>query len=111
MEPTPKDRRTVAEFFQQAWGQALVAVTGAEEEVSRVLGRLQVRAGWSPEEARRAVQQFTERLATQRRELERRADESVKAAVVRWRVPKRDEVAQLQARLDGLTRRVEALKR
>lgn len=109
MEPTPKDKRTVPEFFQQVWSQALVTVTGAEEEVAKVFGRLQGMVGWSQDEARRQMQQFTERLANQRKELERRAEESVKASVARLKVPRRDEVAQLNARLDALVRRMEAL--
>lgn len=109
MDPTAKDKRTVAEFFQQVWSQALVTVTGAEEEVAKVFGRLQGVAGWSQDEAKRQMQQFTERLAAQRKELERRAEESVKTSVAKLKVPRRDEVAQLNARLDALARRVEAL--
>ncbi|MEW6431799.1 MAG: phasin family protein [Myxococcota bacterium] len=109
MEPTARDKRTVPDFFQQVWSQALVTVTGAEEEVAKVFGRLQGMVGWSQEEARRQVQHFTERLSTQRRELERRAEESVKASVARLKVPRRDEVAQLNARLDALVRRLEGL--
>lgn len=112
MEPTtPKDKRTTVEFFQQVWSQALVTVTGAEEEAAKLLGRLQGMAGWSQDEVRRQVQQFSERLTAQRRELERQAEDSVRASVQRLRVPRRDEVAQLNARLDALVRRLEALSK
>jgi polyhydroxyalkanoate synthesis regulator phasin len=111
MRSTASDKRTVAEFFQQVWSQALVTVTAAEEEVAKVLGRLQGVVGWSPDEVKRQMKQLTERLAAQRKELERRAEESVKASVAKLRVPRRDEVAQLNARLDALVRRVEALSR
>lgn len=90
------------EFFQQIWSQALTTVAGAEEEAQKLLGRLQ---GMSQEEARK----LSERLATQRKELERRVDEVVKTSVARLQVPSRGEVAQLNARLEGLVRRVEAL--
>lgn len=90
------------EFFQQIWGQALATVAGAEEEAHKLLGRLQ---GMSQEEARK----LSERLASQRKELERRVDDVVKTSVARLKVPRRDEVAQLTARLDGLVRRAEAL--
>lgn len=109
MEPTSKDKRTFSEFFQQVWSQALVTVTGAEEEVAKALGRLQGMTGWSQDEVRRQVHQFTERLATQRRELERSAEESVKASMQKLKVPRREEVAQLNARLNALAKRVEAL--
>lgn len=90
------------EFFQQIWSQALTTVAGAEEETQKLLGRLQ---GMSQEESRK----LTERLATQRKELERRVDEVVKTSVSKLKVPSRAEIAQLNARLETLTRRVEAL--
>lgn len=90
------------EFFQQIWSQALTTVAGAEEETQKLLGRLQ---GMSQEESGK----LTERLATQRKELERRVDEVVKTSVSKLKVPSRAEIAQLNARLETLTRRVEAL--
>lgn len=90
--------------FQQIWSQALTTVAGAEEEAQKLLTRLQ---GVGQEETRR----LGERLAGQRRELERRADELVRVSVARLKVPSRQEISQLNARLDGLTRRVEALSK
>lgn len=92
------------EFFQQIWSQALTTVHGAEEEAQKLLGRLQ---GISQEETRK----LQERLAGQRKELERRVEEVVKTSVARLKVPRRDEVAQLNARLDALTRRLEGLQK
>lgn len=90
------------EFFQQVWSQALATVTGAEEEAQKLLGRLQ---STSQEETRK----LSQTLAEQRKELERRLEEVVKNSVGRLKVPRRDEVSQLNARLEALTRRVEAL--
>lgn len=90
------------EFFQQIWSQALTTVHGAEEETQKLLGRLQ---GMSQEEARK----LSDRLATQRKDLERRVEDVVKTSVARLKVPRREEVAQLNARLDALTRRLEGL--
>ncbi|MFZ5444083.1 MAG: phasin family protein [Myxococcota bacterium] len=90
------------EFFQQIWSQALTTVAGAEGEAQKLLGRLQ---GMSQEESKK----LSERLTSQRRDLERRVDEVVKTSVARLKVPSRSEIAQLTARLDALTRRVEAL--
>lgn len=90
------------DFFQQIWSQALTTVAGAEEEAHKLLGRLQ---GMSQDEARK----LSERLAGQRKDLERRMDEVVKASVARLKVPRREEVAQLNARLDVLTKRLETL--
>ncbi|PZR13950.1 MAG: hypothetical protein DI536_11530 [Archangium gephyra] len=90
--------------FQQIWGQALTTVAGAEEEAQKLLTRLQ---GVGQEESRK----LAERLTGQRKELERRLDDLVKVSVSRLKVPTRAEITQLNARLDGLTRRVEALQK
>lgn len=92
------------EFFQQIWSQALTTVHGAEEEAQKLLGKLQ---GISQEETRK----LQERLAGQRRDLERRVEEVVKTSVARLKVPRREEVAQLNARLDALTKRLETLSK
>jgi polyhydroxyalkanoate synthesis regulator phasin len=92
------------EFFQQIWSQALTTVHGAEEEAQKLLGRLQ---GVSQEETRK----LQERLAGQRKDLERRVEEVVKTSVARLKVPRREEVAQLNARLDALTKRLESLSK
>ncbi len=92
------------EFFQQIWSQALTTVHGAEEEAQKLLSRIQ---GVSQEEARK----LSERLAGQRKDLERRVEEVVKTSVARLRVPRREEVAQLNARLDALTKRLEGLSK
>lgn len=111
MDQTAREKKTVAEFFHQFWSQALVTVTGAEEEATKLLGRLQGMAGWSQDEARRQVREFAEKLASQRRDVEKRVEETAKHSVSRLRVPRRDEVAQLTVRLEALARRVEALSR
>ena len=92
------------EFFQQIWSQALTTVHGAEEEAQKLLGRIQ---GVSQEEARK----LSERLAGQRKDLERRVEEVVKTSVARLKVPRREEVAQLNARLDALTKRLEGFSK
>ncbi len=111
MDQAPRDRRSVSDFFQHLWTQALGTVSGAEEETQKLLGRVQAMAGWSQDEVKKQVQQFSERLTGQRREVERRLDDTVKQAVARVRVPRREEIAQLNARLDALSRRVEALSK
>lgn len=91
-------------FFQQIWSQALTTVHGAEGEAQKLLTRLQ---GVSQEESRK----LAERLQGQRRDLERRVEDVVKASVARLKVPRREEVAQLAARVEGLAKRVEALSK
>jgi polyhydroxyalkanoate synthesis regulator phasin len=103
--------RGATEVFHQLWDQALVAVTSAEEEATRLVGRVQATAGWSQEEAIRQARAYSDRLAAQRRDIERRIDEAAQATTARLRVPRREDVATLSARLESLTKRVEALTR
>lgn len=111
MDQKPSDKRSIPEIFHQVWSQALVAVNGAEEEALKLLSRAQEAAGWSPEEVRRQVREFTERLDSQRKELEGRVDATVKQSLGRLPVPRREEIAQLKARVEELARRVESLGR
>lgn len=111
MDTTPKDKRSVAEVFQQVWSQALVAVTGAEEEASKLLQKVQGMAGWSQDEAKKQVREFSEKLSSQRRDVEKRIEDGVKQSLHRLHVPRRDELEKLNARLEGLTKRIEALTR
>lgn len=92
------------EFFQHIWGQALTTVAGAEEEAQKLLLKFQ---GMSQDESRK----LGERLAGQRKDLERRIEDVVKTSVARLRVPRREEVAQLNSRLDALSKRIEALSK
>ena len=57
------------------------------------------------------MNELTERLAAQRKELEQGLDERVRGALQRLRVPRRDEVQALTARVDRVTERLEKLER
>ena len=105
------EKRTLGEIFEHLWSQALVAVSAAEDEVSKAVGRLAEVAGWSQEEARRQVRELSERLVAQRRELNRVVEEGVKKALVRVKVPRRDELLDFGRRLDRLAERIRALER
>lgn len=111
MDQKPVDKNPVTEIFHQVWSQALVAVTGAEEEATKLIGRIQETVGWSQEEARKQVREFSDRLVGQRRDVEKRLEEAVKQSLSLLKVPRRDELAQLSARVDELTRRMENLTR
>jgi polyhydroxyalkanoate synthesis regulator phasin len=106
---TNKDRKSLSEVFERAWSQALVAMSTVEEEAVMITHRLGEAAGWSQEEARRHVREFTERLAHQRKDLEGSVEEGVKRALSKVRVPRREEIAELQARLDRIAARIDSL--
>ena len=99
----------MADLFERVWGQALTTVSSAEEEVQKLIAR--VAHDWQPDEVKKQVQQLTERLQQQRKDAERSVEEAVKHTVARLKLPRRDELAQISARLDALAKRVEALTR
>ena len=107
----PKDRRPVVEALERMWAQAVTAMSSVEDEAARVVQRAQTVAGWSQDEVRRQMSDLTERLAAQRRELEQGLEERVRGALQRLRVPRRDEVQSLMARVDRVAERVEKLER
>ncbi len=99
----------VRETFKEAWSQALVGLTAAEQEAERVLGKIADAAGFTPEDVRRHAREFAERLQSQRREIERGIDEAVRRATNRFRLPTRDEVDTLRQRVDAISERLDAM--
>lgn len=101
--------RGLAEQVERLWSQALVAVSNAEDEGARMVARLAAAAGWSQEEMKRQAQQLGQRLSAHRQELERAMEVGVRQTLQALRVPRRDAVQELSARLDGIARRIDAL--
>jgi polyhydroxyalkanoate synthesis regulator phasin len=96
-------------MFKEAWSQALVGLNNAEQEAEKVLNKIADAAGFSPEDVRRHAREFGERLAIQRKEIERTIDDAVKRAAGRFKLPTRDEIDGLRQRVDAIAARVDAL--
>ena len=96
-------------MFKEAWSNALAGVNAAEAEAEKVFTRLADVAGFSPDDVRRHARQFGERLQAQRRDLEKGIDDAVRRAANRFRIPTKDDIEQLQKRLDAISERVESL--
>lgn len=96
-------------LFKEAWSNALAGVNAAEQEAEKVLTRIADAAGFSPEDVRRQAREFGERLANQRREVERGVDEAVRRAANRFRIPSREDIEALQRRIDAVAQRVDEL--
>jgi len=107
----PKDKRPVLEALERMWAQAVTAMSSVEDEAARVVQKAQTVAGWSQDEVRRQVGELSERLAAQRQQLEQGLEERVRGALQRLRVPRRDEVQALSARVDRVAERLERLER
>jgi polyhydroxyalkanoate synthesis regulator phasin len=110
-KPPPADRKTIAELFSQVWSQALVTVSGAEDEAARLLAKVQGMAGWSQDEVKRQVRDYADRLTSQRRDMERKVEEAVRVSLLRIRVPRKEEIQQLNSRLDTLNKRIDHASR
>lgn len=96
-------------LFKEAWSNALAGVNAAEQEAEKVLGRIADVAGFSPDEVRRHAREFGERLANQRREVERAVDDAVRRAANRFRIPSREDLEALQRRVDAVAQRIDEL--
>lgn len=101
--------RSVVAYFRDAWNHALVAVSTAEEEVQRFMGRIGEFVEVGPEEARRLAVELTERLRNERDELEERVEVSVRRTLGALRLPSREDVSHIDARLDSIEERLERL--
>jgi polyhydroxyalkanoate synthesis regulator phasin len=106
-----KEKRSLPEQFRETWSQALAAVSNAEEEAQKALARVSDLAGWGPEEVRRHARELADRLAGQRRELEKNIETGVNKALSRIKLPRRQEVSRLQERVAAVSSRIDALLR
>jgi polyhydroxyalkanoate synthesis regulator phasin len=101
----------VRETFKEAWSQALVGLNAAEQEAERVIGKIADAAGFTPDDVRRHVRDFAERLQTQRKEIERSIDDAVRRAASRFKLPTHEELDALRQRVEAVAARVDALAR
>jgi polyhydroxyalkanoate synthesis regulator phasin len=99
------------EVFERVWSQALVAVSAAEDEASKVVSRVAEVATLSQEEVRRHVRELAERLSTQRRELERRVEDGVQRGVAHLVIPRREQLQDVERRLEKIAERMDALEK
>jgi hypothetical protein len=105
---TPQ-KHPFAETFERVWSQALLAVSTAEDEATRTVQRVAELAGWSQEEMIRQARLLTDRLTGQRKDLEHNVEEGVRRALQHLKVPRRDEIQDIEARLIRLAERIDAL--
>jgi hypothetical protein len=102
-------KHPLVETFERVWSQALLAVSTAEEEAARCVQRVAEMSGWSQEEMLRQAKLLTERLTGQRKDLEHNVEEGVRRALLHFKIPRRDEIQDIEARLVRLAERIDAL--
>lgn len=108
-EAAADEANGIREFVREAWSQALVAVNATEEEAQKIVNRV---SGWvemGPDEARRLAVELTEKLKSERDQLEAGVEAAVNKAMSPIRFPSRDDLAGLHARTSVLEARVDRL--
>jgi polyhydroxyalkanoate synthesis regulator phasin len=102
----PREKRSLGEYFEKVWGQALLAVSTVEDESRTAAQRMAQVYGLGQDEVRRQTRILAERLVHQRKELERNLEESVQRALQRVKVPRRETLTEVLARLEQLEERI-----
>jgi polyhydroxyalkanoate synthesis regulator phasin len=97
------------ELFKELWSQALVAVGGAEDEVKKLLERLSEVVELKPDDLQRYGKELSERLRSQRKELERSVEDGIRKALGHLKIPSREEVDALRQKLDEVAARIDRL--
>jgi poly(hydroxyalkanoate) granule-associated protein len=103
------ERKSSQDLFKDLWSQALVTVGVAEDEVRKLLERLSEVVEIKPEDVKHYGKELSERLRTQRKDLEKSVEEGIRKALGRLKVPSREEVDALRGKLDDLSARLERL--
>jgi poly(hydroxyalkanoate) granule-associated protein len=107
--PEGNGRKSSQDLFKDLWSQALVTVGAAEDEVRKLLERLSEVVEIKPEDVKHYGKELSERLRTQRKDLEKSVEDGVRKALGRLKIPSREEVDALRGKLDDLSARLERL--
>lgn len=100
------DEETFASRVQRAWRASVGTYATDEGETRNLLQRLVEFGSLSQKEAKEALADMRSRIEENRKELDKRVDESLKRATARLTVPSPAEIEQLRARVDELEERV-----
>lgn len=100
------ERENLVGRIQRAWRETLGAYATDEGETKNLLHRLVDFGTLSRDEAGRAFAKMRSCIEENRRELDRRVEESLKTAVARLTIPSPAEIERLKARVAELEARV-----
>lgn len=92
--------------IQRAWRDTMGAYATDEGETKNLLRRLVDFGALSKDEAGRALFDMRERIDDNRRELDRRVEESIRHTVARWTIPSPAEIKRLKDRVAELEERI-----
>ncbi|MHB8418040.1 MAG: phasin family protein [Myxococcales bacterium] len=108
-QPQGSERRGSQELFKDLWSQALVTMGAAEEEVKKLLERLSEVVEIKPDDVQRYRRELSDKLRSQRHDLERSVEEGLRRALSLLKVPSREEIDALRGKIDDLGARLERL--
>ena len=101
----------VIDRLQEAWQHSVGAFATDEGETQTLLGRLVALGTLSKEEARQVLSKVREGIESNRVELERRIDESIRTATARLTIPSDPDVRALREKLILIEQRIAHLEK
>ena len=112
-DPKPDPRGAVPAMIKEAWLSVLGAFNSAEAEVNKATTKLLESLGLPADDKgeHHLAAELMARMKKNREDIEKRIEDSVKAAVARVRAPIDKELASMKTRLEQLTARFEELQR
>ena len=107
---TSEDRASFLGRLKSAWRETVGNYATDDSQTKNLMGRLVEFGTLTRDEAKKLVGETKERIEQNRRELDRRVDESIKAATARLTLPSDDDIAGLNQKLDAIEQRIAALE-
>jgi poly(hydroxyalkanoate) granule-associated protein len=112
-DPTGSGKKLQDDLMESAhriWLAGLGALAAAEEEGSKVFGRLVERGKDVESRSKQQVQDVKSKAESAWSGVSDKVDEKVTAALHRLGVPTRDEISELSRKVEELNRKVEQLR-
>lgn len=100
--------KSVPEVLRETWLAALGAFSFAENEAKKIGERLSKIGIFSPKEREKILKEIRKRIEKNRKLLEAKIEEGIDKALHRLRIPTQKEIKNLQARVNALSKKVEA---
>lgn len=105
------DRAGFVSRIQRAWRETVGTYATEERATRNLVQRLVDFGAVSRDESANMLVEFKKRIEQNRKELDRRVDESIKRATERLTIPTPAELEKLRARVAELEQRVESAER
>jgi polyhydroxyalkanoate synthesis regulator phasin len=105
-----EDRSSFLGRLKDAWKESVGTYATDDGETKHLFARLVDFGTLSRDEAVKLLGESRSKIEQNRRELERRVDESIKKATSRLHVPSQAEIEQLSGEIEAIERRIAAIE-